>query len=260
MTSSGDEVGVRARRSAAARRPPSARRRRRSRARRGARRAARVGAIMTRGPLRAREDLDEVEVAHVRVGRRWTCWVSVPSCSMRVMTPIGSPGGYSESSRSVLATVPRVTTRSPAFEPRARAGRCSSSRSLGLPAPTGSTTPKTLRVAGARRDAGGRVARARVGQQRHLRGAAEDRRDAADERRLAHDRLADAHAVARALVDADRRVPDGRRGRDHPPDDGPYSSRPSAPRRLEQLGSCARSRTPRSPGARAPRAAGRARR
>ena len=46
-------------------------------------------------------------------GRRWTSCVSVPLLSMRVMTPIGSPAGYSDGSRSVSETVPRVTTRSP---------------------------------------------------------------------------------------------------------------------------------------------------
>ena len=39
-------------------------------------------------------------------GLRWTSWVSVPSWSILVMTPIGRPGGSRNGSLSVLETVP----------------------------------------------------------------------------------------------------------------------------------------------------------
>ena len=149
-------------------------------------------------------------------GRTCTSCVSVPRLSMRVISPIGSPPGYSDGSRSVSETVPRVTTRSPGLS-FAPGGKLLSSRSLGLPAADRLDDPEDAELARARGDAGGRVARARVGQERHLRRAAEDRRYATDERLLVEHRLSDTHAVARALVDADRRVPDRRRGWDDAP-------------------------------------------
>ena len=61
---------------------------------------------------------------------------------MRVIWPIGRPGGNSDGSRSLFSTVPRVTTRSPAFS-RALGAANSSTRSFGLPALAADTTPKT---------------------------------------------------------------------------------------------------------------------
>ena len=54
-----------------------------------------------------------------------------------------------------------------------------------------------------------------VGDQRHARGVRCDVRHAPDQARAADDRLVDAQALVRALVDRDRGVPDRRRAPDH---------------------------------------------
>ena len=74
-------------------------------------------------------------------GRRWISWVSVPSLRMRWICPIGRPTGYSERSLS-SGSVPRVTTLSPTSS-FASGWVNSSTRSVGLPALAGSTTPNS---------------------------------------------------------------------------------------------------------------------
>ncbi len=72
--------------------------------------------------------------------------------SMREMTPIGSPRGYSDGKRSVSETVPRVSTRSPsrAWLPAARTSAAGRS---GLPRRPARRCAKTLSAAAPRRHA-----------------------------------------------------------------------------------------------------------
>ena len=184
-------------------------------------------------------------------GRRWTSWVSVPSLSMRVTTPIGRPGGIQR--RQAVGVGDRAARHDAVADVELRARRRVREQQVVRVARADGLDDAEDAAGGvtARAETPARVARARVGEERHLRRAAEDRRHAPDERLLVDDRLADPHAVARALVDADRRVPDGRRLRDDAPGLRAVVLQAERAVGLDELARAGRSRTARCRAARA---------